>query len=469
MPFTDHGVQGPYGTGNWSFGNFDFDPKNYPDPRTFIANLSSQGYDFQAWVANRAFLYTELYNTSMANGWLFPGFDGTQFLGPALNLSIPAAYSYLLERLTSLARIGVKGFKIDRGEEREMPDAEQNLQSILFNELCYKAMETVWGKGNFFSFARSAFDRSRSKVAIWNGDSQANFTGLQYSVASAIRAGLLGFSHWGSDTGGYLRTNSTPTEELWARWMHFSAFSPMYEIMVGTKHTPWYDYSPRLVRVLKDTAALHTSLIPYIRSYAYAASQTGLPVMRALFLEYPDDDKVAETGDAYAFGKEFLVAPIVTQGGNRTVYFPRGQGRFLEYFNKSQTFKPGETHEITNMPLEYSPVYVREGAIIPTGDVFQGNAKWVANWKPHLVIEVYPSYNVSVSSFTYYRDKESTPLNGTTSITMTARSGNVTIQSGDLGVDGTILVYHKNGVENITLPSGEEHTLHIGGLVSLFE
>ncbi len=119
-------------------------------------------------------------------------------------------------------------------------------------------MASAWGEGNFYIFSRSAFDRSRAKTAIWNGDSQADFTGLQYTVASGIRAGLLGFSQWGSDTGGYLRTNGTPTEEVWARWMHFSALSPMYEIMVGTGHTPWYDYSPRLVAVLKKTADLHT-------------------------------------------------------------------------------------------------------------------------------------------------------------------------------------------------------------------
>ena len=111
----------PYGTGNRSYGNFDFDPKFYPDPKGFIANLSSWGFDFQAWVANRAFLYTELYNTSSSKGWLFPGIDPIQFLGPALNLSIPEAYQYFTDKLSYFPSIGVKGYKIDRGEEDEMP------------------------------------------------------------------------------------------------------------------------------------------------------------------------------------------------------------------------------------------------------------------------------------------------------------------------------------------------------------
>lgn len=75
----------------------------------------------QVWVANRAFLDTQLYNISADNGWLFPGINATQFLGPALNLSIPGAYDYFLQKLQYFARLGVKGFKIDRGEEHEMP------------------------------------------------------------------------------------------------------------------------------------------------------------------------------------------------------------------------------------------------------------------------------------------------------------------------------------------------------------
>lgn len=111
----------PYGTGNYSWGNFDFDPTFYPTPREFIANLTDWGFDFQVWAANRAFYHTELYNVSAANGWLFPGIDPVFFNGPALNLSIPEAYAYFKEHMKYFPDVGVKGYKIDRGEEGEMP------------------------------------------------------------------------------------------------------------------------------------------------------------------------------------------------------------------------------------------------------------------------------------------------------------------------------------------------------------
>lgn len=96
---------------------------------------------------------------------------------------------------------------------------EQNIQAALFDQLCYETMVEKWGEGNFYDFTRNAVDRSRSKTAIWNGDSHSNWTGLSWSIASGIRSGLIGFSQWGSDTGGYIRDLDDPHQELWSRWM----------------------------------------------------------------------------------------------------------------------------------------------------------------------------------------------------------------------------------------------------------
>lgn len=95
----------------------------------------------------------------------------------------------------------------------------------LFENLCAETMEEKWGKSNYYNFARSVVDRSRTRTYIWNGDSHSNYSGLAYSVASGIRAGLLGFPQWGSDTGGYIRNLNDPAEELWARWSRLT-FSP---------------------------------------------------------------------------------------------------------------------------------------------------------------------------------------------------------------------------------------------------
>jgi alpha-D-xyloside xylohydrolase len=109
----------PYGTGSDGWGNFDFDPEFFPSPEEFIANLTSSGLDFQVWVANRAYAGSVLYEDAEENGWLFHTIADED--GPALNLSIPEAYDALKEYMRFFPDIGVKGFKIDRGEEGEMP------------------------------------------------------------------------------------------------------------------------------------------------------------------------------------------------------------------------------------------------------------------------------------------------------------------------------------------------------------
>ena len=440
----------PYGTGNSSWGNFDFDPVYYPSPEQFIANLSAYGFDFQVWVANRAFLDTQLFNVSEANGWLFPGIDPVQFLGPALNLSIPAAYNYFKERLSYFPSVGVKGYKIDRGEEGEMPVYEQNIQQTLFEQLCYESMVEKWGPSKFYNFARSAVDRSRARTWIWNGDSHSNFSGLAYSVTSSIRAGLVGFPVWSSDTGGYIRGTNDPTEELWARWMWFSTFSPVYELMLGTNHTPWYPpYTSGLVSILKDTANLHYSLLPYIKSYTHQATQNGLPINRALFLEHPEDRRAYGITDEYFFGEQFLVAPIVTPGGSRKVYFPGDKNtKYLEYFNKTSLHKGGSAISVS-LSTSSVPAYVIAGAIIPRGGILQANNKWTENWQPSLEIEVYPSFDVPETSFVYYNgdvDKD-------TEISMLSdkKTGTVEVTWGSVGVNGTLVVYTKEGQRNTSL------------------
>jgi alpha-D-xyloside xylohydrolase len=458
----------PYGTGNSSWGNFDFDPKFYPDPNALIEDLTKSGYDFQVWAANRAFLSTNMFNIGSEKGWLFPGIDPQKFLGPAFDLRIPEAYAWMRQQLENFTSIGVKGFKIDRGEEGEMPVYQQNYQMSRFITLLHNVMEAKWGKGKFYNFARSAVDRSRSHTGIWNGDAHADWQGLQFSVASGIRAGLLGFTMWGSDTGGYNRQpRYTLTENLWARWMWFSAFSPVYEIMIGTGNTPWYPpfstSSPRLMGILKQTTRLHHELRPYIKSYTYHATQDGVPLLRAMILESPNDTASYELADQYFFGEAFLVAPIVSQSARRSVYFPDQGTKYVEYFNKTQTYSGGKAVNIT-ADINSIPVFVRAGSIIPRGDTYRGNNRWTRNWSSKLELEFFPSFDVPKTVFAYWNG------NVEVKITMTTNKSinEVTFDWEGLGIEEVELVmWTKNGaVRGELVPEGGKKSFQ--NIVTLF-
>lgn len=454
--------------------NFDFDPIQYPDPEAFIRNLTDHaGIDFQVWIANRAQSGTRLYNVSSSNGWLFPDYHPLGGLGEALNLSIPAAYEYFDQSLKYFAAAGVKGYKIDRGEEGEMPDYVQNEQMALFLDLAYDSMVGTWGKSGFYNFARSAVDRSRAKTHIWNGDSHANFTGLAYSVASGIRSGLISFGIWGSDTGGYTREGAlTPSPEVWARWMWFSAFSPVYELMLGTNHTPWYPPydNTSTLDIMKQTANLHADLTPYIQSYSYDVSKTGVPIIRALFLEAEQDDKTWGINDSYFFGSELLVAPVVNTGGSRNVYFPTGPSKlYLEYFGKQRVYKAG-TNVTIKSPLTSIPVFVKQGAIISRGDIYQGNAKWIEGWTPDLRLELYPSFDVPESHFTYYGGGSEAKIVMKTN--KTERSATVDTGGLELNGWGVKVIWYLKGAEEGNVmdvkTEGKDGSLKVVDIETLF-
>jgi alpha-D-xyloside xylohydrolase len=415
----------PYGSGEMGWGNMDFGP-SFPDAKQMLAALKEQGMEVTVWAANRA--WNQLYEEANAKGLLFPS---DKARGPALDLRKREAYELLKKKLDVFVQMGIKGYKIDRGEQGEYPDAVQNENVTLFQKLAHEGM-TAKHRGEVFSIARNVYDTGRRYTAVWNGDTPLTFTGLRYSVLGGLRSGMIAMPMWGSDTGGYVPSPEGPTEELFARWLQFSAWSPLMEVLVGGKHTPWYDYSPRLVEITREQAAVHHDLIPYTRSFMYQATQSGAPIMRPLVFAYPDDAKVATLGDQYLYGSELLVAPVLEAGAiKREVYLPAG--RWIDYHDR-KTIHEGGRNVVAATPLERIPVFAREGAIVPRGDILKGNNTWTPNWAPRLRVEVFPAA-AGQSRFSYYDGRR------VRVIATSVGRGKVTIELPDLGVPGELEVY----------------------------
>jgi alpha-glucosidase (family GH31 glycosyl hydrolase) len=225
-----------------------------------------------------------------------------------------------------------------------------------------------------------------------------------------------------------------PPEELFARWLQFSAWSPLMEVLVGGKHTPWYDYSPRLVEVTRAQAALHHDLIPYLRSVVRQATLTGMPAMRQLLFDNPDEASLYDTWDEYLLGPSLLVAPVLQDGARqRSVYLPRG--RWLDYHDRKTVHEGGAT--ITaEAPLARLPLFVKEGAVVPRGDILKSNNTWTPAWQPRLRIEVFAAREGS-RSFSYFTGRGAETLSAATA------GGALTVRYGDLGVPGEVEIYVK--------------------------
>ncbi|HWY45082.1 MAG TPA: TIM-barrel domain-containing protein [Candidatus Sulfotelmatobacter sp.] len=418
----------PFGTGEMGWGNMDFD-ESFPDPPKMIGDLRERGMNLLIWVANRA--WNQLQTEGSARRYLYFG------RGSAADMKNPYAYVWFKDKLNEYVRLGVKGYKIDRGEEDELPLADENINAILFPKMAAEGLRDLNGDG-FFNFTRNVNDTARRYTAVWNGDTRSTFAGLEVSIKTGLRSGAINFPMWGSDTGGYIRV---PEKELFARWLEFSAFSPMMEILIGPKRTIWDDYDDELVGIAKTYVGGHHDLIPYTRSYLYQATQTGMPVMRSLIFAYPDEVNFSDTWDEYLYGNEILVAPVTTAGAvSRSVTLPAG--KWINY-NDKKTMYDGAKNVTVPAPLGTIPVFVREGAIIPRGDIIKLNNNWEASWKTKLRIEIFLPAKAA-NEFNYFTGT------GVQKIAVAPSADGLTIEFGDLGTPGTLEIYCRGAKEVVT-------------------
>ena len=446
----------PYGSGGGGlggWGNFDFDdgPTGFPNPDEMIADLKKRNMHLLGWIANRA-NNSMLTDPVFARGIFSPanGFDGDFTTTPALDLRRPQVFTELKNRLRDrYVKRGMYGFKIDRGEQGEMPVAVQNEMAVLTPQAAYEATSDVLGADGF-TFARNVYDRARKYVAVWNGDADATLGGMSDSLKQLLRLGAIMYSMVGSDTGGY---NRSPDAETLARWLALSAYSPMMEILLGPNRTPWYSYDNGtdskvpILSITQTFAREHHDLIPYTRSLVYGSTQTGMPAMRMMPLAFPDDPSVADMFDQYMFGDAFLIAPVLTVGAtSRSVYLPRGE--WIDD-NDGKTRHAGPATITARAPIDVIPRYVRAGSIVPRGDILQSNNNWTAKWAPSLRIEFYPMMGTQ-SRFDYYTGSAVVPMTGT----MTAKT--VSWQAGALGIAGVLEVH---GIDRYTSVRRNNRTL----------
>lgn len=425
------------GLGGW--GNFDFDSgaAGFPNPDEMITDLGRRNMYLLGWIANRA------NNTMLTDPVFAPaifnaanGFAGDFTTTPGLDLRRPEVFLHFKNRLRdSFVKHGMRGFKIDRGEQGEVPAALQNELAVLTAKAAHDSTSDVLGTEGF-TFARNVYDRARKYVGVWNGDSDSTFDGLSDSLKQLLRLGAIMYSMVGSDTGGYGRT---PNAEIFARWLALSAHSPMMEVLLGPNRTIWNSYNtgpnanPLLPAIARTFAQEHHDLIPYTRSLVYASTQTGMPAMRMMPFAFPNDPTVADMFDEYMFGDALLVAPVLVAGATiRSVYLPAGA--WIDY-NDKITRHTGPATITANTPIDVVPRYVKAGAIVPRGDILQSNNNWTPNWAASLRIEFYPAAGVA-SRFEYYTGTGVVAMTGSLSSTM------ISWQAGNLGIEGVLEVHN---------------------------
>lgn len=229
---------------------------------------------------------------------------------------------------------------------------------------------------------------------IWAGDWPSEWQYFEPVIKAGLNIGMSGVGYWSHNMGGF---EHVADPELYIRWVQFGMLSPIAHLF-GMEHPnykePW-NYGEEAQQIFKQYDELRYSLIPYLYSYSYEMHKNGTPLMRALVLHYQDDPNVYEITDQYLLGEDLMVCPVTTKGAKtRVVYLP--EGNWTNYWTGEK--HRGKQYLNVLCPIDEMPMFVKEGAIIPTQEVqnFVGEKNI-----DHITLDVYPGGS---SSFHLYED-----------------------------------------------------------------
>ena len=321
-------------------------------------------------------------NRDFANsqGWLIKAPFGTD-----LRFDVPAAAAWWWSNQAPLVNAGVDGWWNDEAEQT--PDEFFMMARTEYNGGRALNDRRPWSINRAFSPGMQRYG-----TAVWSGDIDSSWSALANQPGTLLNWGLAGMSYTGQDIGGF---QSTPTPELYARWIEEGVFVPVMRAH-GTHDSPrWpWAFGDDVLAATKKAIELRYRLIPYIYSFAAQTSVTGAPIIRPLFLEFPDDPKTFNLEDEWLLGSRLLAAPVLTQGGARSIYLPAGT---WYDFNTGTAVSGGQSLQVV-APLDFIPSYVRSGSIIPLGPVIQSTGGGVED---PLEVRVYPGAD---AQFTLYED-----------------------------------------------------------------
>lgn len=379
---------------NTGHGSFTFNADVFPDPKEIFRQLHEEHFKLVLHVAPPYNFHGKITDT-----------------GAAANEPGDAA-PYWAEHIPE-EEIGVDGWWADEGD---LLPAEARLER---NEMYWDGQVQAQPGRRPFALHRNGYAGLQRYGWLWSGDIDSAWKTLAAQVMNAINVGLCGIPYWGTDTGGFIPTHEL-TPELYVRWFQFSSFCALFRShgRAWKLRLPWGwdmgtpgplegaealgDWPPpqnlhdaRVEPICRKYLELRYRMLPYIYSSVEQTHRTGLPLMRALWIAWPEDSKAMAIADQYLWGDSVLVAPVlVAEAARRTTYLPAGT--WWDFWSNQRV--KGGVEATREVDLETIPVYVRAGAVIPLGPVQQYATE--PNDEP-VTLRVYPGAD---GMFSWYDD-----------------------------------------------------------------
>lgn len=377
---------------------FTWDKRRFPDPQGMLSELHAQGFKVMAIidpgikVDPRYWVFQE----GVRQDAFVRHADGTRYIGPVWpgdchfpDFTNPAVREWWGGLYRGLLDDGVDAFWNDMNEfalitlkprttapstlrydaeGRGASEAEMhNVYGMLMARASCEGIRRLRPDRRPFILTRSGWAGIQRYAVHWTADNKSTWDHLRLSISMVLNLGLSGVPFTGPDTGGF---TGGPTPELFARWMQVSAFLPFYRVhsMIKSPNQEPWAFGPEVEAIARKYLELRYRLLPYLYTAVWQATQTGIPIVRALSFMYPDDLSTYGLDDQYLCGDSLLVAPILEAGAeSREVYLPAGG--WYDFWS-GQLYAGQQTIRV-EAPLEVLPLFVRAGAVIPLWPVQQ--------------------------------------------------------------------------------------------------
>jgi len=359
---------------NWC--DFEWDPRVFPDPEGMLSRLHDRGLRVSAWINPYIGQRSPLFAEAAAAGYLVRRRDGSVWqwdlwqAGMGLvDFTNPEATAWYQGHLRRLVAQGVDCFKTDFGEriptdvvwhDGADPARMHNLYTQLYNRAVHDVLVEQRGAGEAVLFARSATAGGQTMPVHWGGDNTSTFVSMAESLRGGLSLAMSGFAHWSHDIGGF---EGTPDPAVFKRWTAFGLLSSHSRFHGSDSYRVPWAFDEEAVEVTRRFSQLKMQLMPYLYQLGLDAAESGLPLLRPLWMEFPGDPAARYVDRQYMLGPSLLVAPVFTADGDVEFYLPEGRWTSLL---TGETVDGGrwrrERHGFDSLPL-----YVRGGAVLPWG------------------------------------------------------------------------------------------------------
>ncbi len=344
--------------------DYQFAPSRFDDPEKMIKKLKKNGFKTCLWQLPYFVPQNTLFDEIVKKNLYVKNRKGNLPTEDAiLDFSNPETISWYQDKIKGLLDQGVSVIKVDFGEAAPASGIyasgktgfyEHNLYPLRYNKAVYDITKQVTGEG--IIWARSTWAGSQRYPLHWGGDPANSNTAMAATLRGGLSMGVSGFSFWSHDIGGFVE--KTP-EALYRRWTPFGMLTSHVRSHGAPPTEPW-EYGEDFTDAFRKAANIRYRLMPYIYAQAKECTENGWPMLRALFVEFPDDAGSWLIDDQYLFGSDMLVAPLFEETKSRDVYIP--EGKWIDY-QTGEVYSNGWRHiEAGEVPVV---MLVKNGSVIP--------------------------------------------------------------------------------------------------------